>query len=139
MSLPHPALRLASATIALAVVCACGGGGSDVSGNHFPLTSSVAVRCVNNNLTQPIHILIGGESFNQAANQVAAGTTRNRTSPLSYTWDTANDTVTITIFAGRNGTVMDQGNVILTGQDRMDGKGIRAVWNANETLTVTKQ
>jgi len=125
--------------LGLVVVLACGGGGSDVSGNHYPLTSSVSVACVNNDAALPVHILIGGEAFNQAANQVPASSTRNRTSPLSYTWDTATDTVTITIFAGRNGTVLDQGDVTLTGDDRMQGKGIRAVWNANQTLTLTKQ
>lgn len=134
----HRFARAASAATALALILACGGGGSDVAGNHFPLTSSVAVQCVNND-GQNVHILIGGEAFNPPVNRVGPGLTLNRTSPLSYTWDTATDTVTITIFAGRNGVVLDQGNVTLTGQDRMDGKGIRAVWNANQSITVTKQ
>ncbi len=139
MRLTHTALRAASATLGLALVLACGGGGSSVAGNHYPLTASVAVVCVNNDPADNIHILIGGEAFDPAVNRVSPSSTLNRTSPLTYKWDTATDTVTITIFAGRGGNVIDQGDVTLTGDDRMQGKRIRAVWNANQTLTVTKQ
>ena len=90
-----------------------------------------------NNDAQNIHILIMNEGYDALVNRVNAGATVNRLSPMSFTWNTAGDTQTITVRAGRNGVDIAQGTVVVTGQQWMDNKRIRAVYAANQTLTLT--
>lgn len=130
-------LRFAGSLMGLAIILACGGSGADVHGNTYPLTSSITVEGVNND-NQNVHILIGGEAFDPGVNRLTPGASNSRSSPLSYRWDSGTDTVDLTVFAGRNGATFAQGTVTLTGDERMIGTRVRAVFAADQSLTVTK-
>ena len=130
-------IRNITAFVGLSVILACGGG-SDVAGNSFPLTSSIAVICVNND-AQNVHILFMNEGYDPNVNRVLPGTTVNRFTPQSFNWNAAGDTQTITVRAGSGGNDITQGTIVMSGQQRMDDKRIRAVFNANQTLTLSLQ
>lgn len=129
--------RSLAALTALVTILACGGG-DGVPGNSFPLTSSIAVICVNND-AQNVHILFMNEDYNPNINRVTPGATVNRFTPQSFNWNAAGDTQTVTVRAGRNGVDITQGTIVMSGQQRMDDKRIRAVFNANQTLTLSLQ
>ncbi len=133
----HISLRAFAALTALSIVLACGGGG-DIAGNQFPLTASITLVAVNNDV-QNVHLLINGEAFDPAVNRVTPGATVTRMSPQTFTWDNAATTIGFTIFAGRNGATFAQGSISLTGDQRMSGMRIRAVFNADQTVTVTRE
>jgi hypothetical protein len=130
-------IRNLAAVVGLSVILACGGS-DGVPGHSFPLTSSIAVICVNND-AQNVHILFMNEGYDPNVNRVTPGATVNRFTPQSFNWNAAGDTQTITVRAGRNGADIIQGTIVMSGQQRMDDKRIRAVFNANQTLTLTLQ
>ncbi len=120
-------IRGSSALIALAVVLACGGG-DEIAGNSYPLTSSVTLKGTNND-TNNIHFVINAEPYDPS-NRVLPGETKDRLSASTYTWTNDADTKTFNVFAGRNGVNLDgPATVTLSGADRMRGHYIIATWD----------
>lgn len=131
----HSLIRTLSGGIALALILACGGGGGSSSDHHFPITASVSIECINQE-AQPIHILLTGETYSQAGNQVAAHGTRTRNSTTTYTWADANDRRAFTVHAGRNGVDIATDGVTMVGSGRSNGQHIKAIWDGT-TLVAT--
>lgn len=130
-------VRSLAALTALVTILACGGS-DGVPGHSFPLTSSIAVICENND-AQNVHILFMNEGYDPLVNRVTPGVPVNRFTPQSFNWNAAGDTQTVTVRAGRNGVDITQGTIVMSGQQRMDDKRIKAVFNANQTLTLSLQ
>ncbi|MCW5942307.1 MAG: hypothetical protein KIS66_08750 [Fimbriimonadaceae bacterium] len=123
-------------TIALFVllILACGGSDSS-SGTSYPLTTFVRILGVNNDSAN-IHFLINSEDFADY-NRVLAGTASERSSAGNYTWNSETSQVSFTVRAGRNGTVLREQMITMTGAERGRGMKLRALWDGgNLVLTV---
>jgi hypothetical protein len=119
--------KFLAGVLTLALIVACGGGGS-TAGHSFPLTSSVTIRGVNSDGTN-IHFVMNAEPYDPS-NRVTANTTADRASTFTLKWDNASDIRAISVFAGRNGAnLAGPISVTMTGDDRMQGKYILATWD----------
>lgn len=122
-------------TIALFVllILACGGNDS-TSSTNYPLTTSVRILGVNNDSTS-VHFLINAEDFGDY-NRVLAGSSGERSSAHSYTWASATSEVSFIVRAGRNGSVLAERSVSMSGSQRGQQMKLRALWDGTN-LTVT--
>ncbi|MBW7928850.1 MAG: hypothetical protein H3C58_12375 [Fimbriimonadaceae bacterium] len=126
-------IRLLGYVVALGTILACGGSGSDVAGDHYPLTASVVIVATNRDADNA-HFMINAEPFD-ISNRVVSGATRSRNSLDTWTWDNAGHVRTFNVFVGRGGVVLDNATVDISGDQRMQGYHITASWDGTD-LTV---
>ncbi len=83
-----------------------------------------------------IHFVINSET-NSAENRVPPSTTLERTSVHSYTWDSASQVNEFRVYCRRGDTTYDSEMITMSGDQRMQGKKIGAVWDGTDvTLTL---
>lgn len=126
-------VRFLSGLVAATVILACGGSGT--TGSSYPLTTSVRLRASNMDV-ENIHFVINSET-NSAENRVPPSTTLERTSVHSYTWDSASQVNEFRVYCRRGDTTYDSEMITMSGDQRMQGKKIGAVWDGTDvTLTL---
>ena len=110
---------------AVALLAGCGGDSDPAPADTYPRTSTAALGIMNND-ELPTHFWTTGESISPS-NKTDPGTMRLWS--VTRTWQSADDTQTITLYAGRNGQTLDTLSVTITGQQAALGAIVDATWD----------